>query len=138
MRLGIQLLDTSSTVNSMRKITEQSLRQGETVDVCFQLVDLDQASFRYIPGSSSTVFVEIPRFPEAFSTNANQRDIKDFSVRRYVVPLFVDDRSTWKLSLSAVETSTLATGGMRVTITDGSNIKIAYLTLAFRVYRGED
>lgn len=137
MRLGIQLLDSNSTLNSLRKITEQVIRQGETVDVYFQLVDEDQSKLRYIPGAGSTVFVEIPRFPEAYPTILNQREIKDYSVRRYATGLFPDDRSCWKISLLASETKNMMSTGFRVTVTDGTNIKIAYLQLAFRVFTGE-
>jgi hypothetical protein len=137
MKLGIQLLDSSSTLNSLRKITEQTIRQGETTDVYFQLVDGEQANLRYIPGSGSTAFVEIPRFTEALPTILNQRDVKDYSVRQFAVNPFPGDLSVWKLPLTSVQTKNMMSSGMRVTITDGAVIKIAYLTLAFRVYRGE-
>ena len=140
MRLGIQLLNNSASLNNVSPIVEQTIRQGETSTVVFQLVDLDQNKLRYVPGSGATAFIEIPRFPQATATILNQRVYNDYSVRKYASMLLPsDDRSIWTFSLSTTESANLQSSGMRVTVTDnsGASVLIAYLPLAFRVYNSE-
>ena len=136
MRLGIQLLDTSTALNRIHKIDQLKFGQGETIDLFFQLMDLDQ-NIRYMPATGATVFVEVARLPEAFGTILNQREIKDFSVRRYADAAFSEDRSVWKLSLVVSETSKMMSSNIRVTVTEGSKISIALLSQAIQVFRSE-
>ena len=138
MRLGIQLLNIGATLNDFDKKSFVEFAQGETVDLIFQLVNLDKAGLRYIPASGCTVFVEIPRFPEYFGTISNQRTTSDFSVRRNAVQAFPDDRSIWKLSLTANDTANMMSSNMRVTVTEGAKVSIGLLSQALKVFRSED
>lgn len=133
MRLGIQLLKNVSSVNSFDVTRQLSLSRGETFDLFFRLVDLDQGGLRYIPGSGADVFVEIPQFPEAYPTINNVRDVRDDSIRRNAVGAYPEDRSMWKLPLLAEDTAVMTTTSIRVTVTDGSEVKIAKLDLAIIV-----
>ncbi len=137
MRLGIQLLNIGATLNDYDKKSFIEFAQGETVDVIFQLVNLDNAGLRYMPAAGCTVFVEIPRYPEYFGTISNQRTTSDYSVRRMATQAFADDRSIWKLSLSALDTSNMMSSNMRVTVTEGGKISIALLPQALKVIRSE-
>lgn len=138
MRLSIQLLDTGTTLNRFTPKTQVTIAQGETIDLFFQFVDLDQ-KIRYVPATGATVLVEIPRFPEAFATASNVRTVSDFSVRRNASAAFpTDDRSIWKLSLTTAETAQMMSTNLRVTVTEGLKVSIALLSMAIVVYRSEN
>jgi hypothetical protein len=133
MRLGIQLLNIGATLNSFQQKSVVEIAQGETVDLMFQLVDKDQG-LRYIPASGSTVYVEIARFPEAISQITNQRLTVDYSVRRNATSAFPsDDKSIWKLPLTAVDTGNMMSSNIRVTVTEGTKISIALLPQAIKI-----
>lgn len=136
MRLGIQLLDSSATLNRFKVVSVLTINQGETFDVFFQLVDQEQ-SIRYVPAVGATCLVEVPRLAEAFGTLSNQRVNSDFSIRRGASNPFPDDRSIWKLTLSTTETANLMSSNIRVTITEGSVVKIALMPQALKVNRSE-
>jgi hypothetical protein len=138
MKLGIQLLNNTATVNSISVIKNQKINQGESLNLVFQLVDQDQKGIRFLPGASATVFVEIARFPDVFGSSGNQRVQQDFSVRRNASMLFPDDdRSIWYLPLTTVDTSNMMSSNMRVTVTDGSNTYITVLSMALVLTRSE-
>lgn len=138
MRLGVQMLDSFAQLNSFQKKETVELAQGETVDLYFQLIDKDQSGLRYVPAAGATVFVEIPRFSEVFPTMLNQRSTMDFSVRRFASQAFSLDSSIWKLSLAATDTANMMSSNIRVTVTEGSVVKIALLPQALKVFRSED
>ena len=138
MRLGIQLLNTDATLNDFDKKSFIEFAQGETVDIVFQLVNLDKSGTRYIPASGCSVFVEIPRYPEYFGTISNQRTMADYSIRRYASQAFADDRSIWKLSLTSIDTSNMMSSNIRVTVTEASKKSIGILQQALKVFRSED
>lgn len=137
MRLDVQLLNTGATLNSFSVLPTIEIFQGETVDLFFRIVDKDQKGLRYIPASGATLNVEIARFPEVFGTLSNQREIKDFSIRRAAVNPFADDRSIWKLPIAASETANMASGNVRLTLTEGSKISIVVFSQAIKVNRAE-
>jgi hypothetical protein len=138
MRLGIQLLDTGATLNRFQTKTQIQIAQGETTTIFFQLLDKDQKGLRYVPATGATVLVEIPRFSEAFATASNQRQQIDYSVRRAATAAFPsDDRSIWKLPLTATDTANMMSSNIRVTVTEGSEVKIATLSMAIEIVRSE-
>lgn len=138
MRLGIQLLNTDATLNDFDKKSFIEFSQGETVDIMFQLVNLDKSGLRYMPAAGCTVFVEIPRYPEYYGTISNQRTTADYSIRRGAVQAFADDRSIWKLSLTSLDTSNMMSSNMKITVTEGSKKSIGLLSQALKVFRSED
>jgi len=137
MRLGINLLTSGTSLNTIKKVPTVTIYQGETFDLFIQLMDADQDGLRYVPDPAATVFVEIARLPEASGTLSNVRQINDYSVRRNAVAAFAGDSSVWKLSLTATETSKMMSSNIRVTVTEGSLKKIALLPQAIKIYRSE-
>jgi hypothetical protein len=137
MKLAIQLLDNDATLNNYTMIKRQTINQGETPNVVFQLLNSDSGN-RFLPSPTATTFVEIARFPDILATGANQRTIIDPSIRRQAAMLFpADDRSIWYVPLTAVDTNNIMSSNIRVTVTDGNNTFIAVLTQAIYVTRSE-
>jgi hypothetical protein len=136
VRLGIQLINFGATVNSFTYKSTVEIAQGETVDLLFQLVDKDQ-SLRYVPATGATVFVEIARFPEYFPTSSNQRETKDFSIRRYAAQAFAQDASIWKLPLTDQDTLEMMSTNIRVTVVEGAKKSIALLAQGIKIVRHE-
>ena len=110
MRLGIKMLNSSSTLNDLKFINQVSINQGDTATVMFQLIDLD-TNQRYIPSASSSVMAKI-----ASSNSANVLN-KIASVQ------FADDKSVVKFSLSSDETKLLGSVNLQITLTEGSEVK---------------
>lgn len=137
MKLGIQMLNSDASLNSFRVIPNQKINQGESLSIVFQLTDKETGA-RFVPSTSATALVEIPRFPDVIATGQNQRMQVDYSVRRQAAMLFpTDDRSIWTLPLSSNDTSNMMSSNIRVTLTDGSNTYIALLSMALVVTRSE-
>lgn len=137
MRLGLKLVSAPS-VNLIFPKTEYAVARGEDVDVTFQLVDLDQASLRYIPAPGATVQFQIQRSPSVLPAPGNTRLTVDYSVDRPAFQPFSGDGSIWLCSLLAIDTSTLVSGGIRVVVYEGSSKKIASLGAAIRIVDGQD
>ena len=138
MKLGVQILNNSATVNSFKVIQNQKINQGESLQLVFQLVDKDQGGTRFLPSSAATCLVEIARFPDVIATGANQRQQVDYSVRRQAGMLFPsDDRSIWALQLSSNDTANMMSSNIRVTVVDGNNTYIATLSMAIICTRSE-
>lgn len=138
MKLGIQLLSRDSTLNRIQVMPNVKINQGESLNLVFQLIDLDQKGLRFVPSSSATALVEISRFPDVFGSAGNQRVTTDFSIRRPAAMLFPsDDRSLWYTPLSAADTSQIMSSNVRVTVTDGADTYITLLSMALVVTRSE-
>lgn len=111
MKLGIKMLDSESTVNSLSYINQLEMLPGETATVMFQLIN-DATKQRYIPEAGATMSVQ------TFSiNNANQL------TKVPSQPFAADDRSIWSFTLSSADTSKLAGVNLQITLTEGANIK---------------
>jgi hypothetical protein len=118
MRLGIMMLDPSSTLNSLKYINNAQFTPGETGDVMFQLVDLDTPTgtntwARYMPTDAATV--------QATMTSNNSAN----TISKIASQAFPLDNSIWKFSLSSTDTTKLAGVNMKVSMTDGATVKIS-------------
>lgn len=119
MRLGIQMLNNSSLLNSLLYLNQIIVNPGETYTVYFQLADLDSQhgpncpALRYIPASGSSMSIKL--------TSINVAN----NITKIPFNPFPDDRSIWAFNLSAIETQYAAGINMRVTLTEGSSVKIA-------------
>ena len=117
MKLGIRMLDSSSSLNNLMYMNQVVIDPGETVTIYFQLVDLDksqgQCPQRYMPASGATMSVKLTSL--------------DSSKNITKVPTnpFPDDRSIWSFNLSAAETQYAAGVNLSVTLTEGANVKKA-------------
>lgn len=136
MRLGINLLNTGASLNAFKVVPLITVYQGETCDLVFQLMDLEQ-NIRYVPDAEASLLVEIGRLPEAMGTISNTREMKDYSIRRQAIAPFVGDKSIWKLSLTAAETQNMMSSNVRITLTEGLQKKIAQIPQAIKVFRSE-
>ena len=112
MRLGIQMLDSISTLNDLKFRNQIDILPGETSTVMFQLTNAD-AGMRYMPGTGSSVGIVIK------SVN------KAFTLTKAATQPFPQDLSIWSFNLNATETGSMAGVNMFVTLTDGASVKKA-------------
>lgn len=139
MRLGIKLLNSDASANSLKAIEQIKVAGGETLDILVQLVDLDQAGLRYIPDSAATVRVQMPRLPYAVPDINNTRKTVDNSIDAPATKPFAGDSSIWKISLTADDTANkLVSTAIRVVVTEGTSVKIATLNSAIKKIDGQD
>lgn len=120
MRLGIRMLNNISTLNNLIYVNQVRINPGENYTVYFQLVDLDQqdpyqqkAPVRYIPIIGSTMNLNL--------TSINVLN----NISKIPTNPFTDDRSIWSFNLASSDTQIAAGVNMSVTLTEGSNIRIA-------------
>lgn len=139
MRLGIKILNSDATINSFKQLPMLKIAQGETVNLVFQLVDIDQ-NLRFIPSPGSTVQVSVPRNPLAIPdpTFITNRITVDYSINRAAVQLFSQDASIWMIPLAATDTKNMTSSNINVTVNDGSSVKIATFTQAIKIINNQD
>jgi len=133
MRLGIKILNTSATVNQYKHVDSITIARGETVEVIFQLVDLDQNGLRYIPEDGATVQVQIARQPEILKVNQSSRQTIDHSIDREAGEAFNGDRSVWKLPLVEADTKNMVSTSIKIIVTEGQKKKIASVQQAIKI-----
>lgn len=140
MRLHLKLLSADSSVNQLKEIKQLKIAKGETTDLVFQLVDLDQGGQRYMPAAGATLQVSIPRNPSVIpdDTGVNLRSTVDHSINRAAAQAFAQDASIFRLPLLAQDTQTMTSTNVKVTLTEGSNVKIATLTQAIKIIDDQD
>jgi hypothetical protein len=120
MRLGVRMLNNSSTLNNLMYVNQTRINPGETATIMFQLVDLDQqdvyqqkAPIRYIPLVGSQVTAAL--------NSINQAN----NLSKIPSNPFTDDRSIWSFNLLASETQTMAGVNMSVNLVEGSAVRVA-------------
>jgi hypothetical protein len=117
MKLGLRIIDSASTINNLKYLNQLSIETGETATVRFQLVDLDTVrqqnllGDRYMPASGATLEAVIQSVDSAGT------------VTKSATQPFSLDPSIWEFSLTALETQSLGGTNLRITLTEGSNIK---------------
>lgn len=116
MRLGIRMLNSSSTVNDLKIIKQVIVNPGESGEIYFQLLDLDlqddACPHRYIPSNTATLEATIVSL-----NNAN-------TLVKIPSQAFPQDGSIWKFSYSSDDSMKMAGVNLRVKLVDGSNVKI--------------
>jgi len=113
MRLGIKMLNSSSSLNNLQYLNQARINPGDTATIMFQLIDLDQGGQRYIPAMGATMAIKLVSID-----NANV-------ISKIPTIPFSDDRSIWSFNLMASETSIAAGVNMSVVLTQSSDIKSA-------------
>ena len=128
MRLGLRMLNSSSTLNTLLYVNQVNINPGETAVVMFQLVDLDSVDNfyqyqqkvynRYMPAPSSLMTLALN------SINVSNNLTK--------VPFqpFAQDPSIWAFNMSSYDTSVGAGVNMTVTLTETSKVSIATINAA--------
>lgn len=140
MRLGLRLLNSNAQVNQFSEISQLKIAPGETVDLVFQLIDLDQKGLRYIPAAGATIQVSLPRnvLIQPDPANSDSRISTDYSISRAAALLFAGDASVYKFPLIAADTATMTSTNIKVTVTESGNVKIATLTQAIKMIDGQE
>ena len=117
MRLGIQMLNNSSSLNNLIVQNQTQINPGESTTVYFQLVDLDQKNGncpapRYIPAAGAIVQIQLTSVDTAKN------------IIKFATQPFPQDTSIFSFNLSASETQYGAGVNMKVTLNESGNIKI--------------
>jgi len=110
MKLGIQMMDSDSTLNNLIELNQVELSPGETTTVMFQLIN-SVSNQRYIPATGATMTARMMS-----SNNAN-------IISKSPTQPFVDDKSIWSFPLTSADTSKVAGVNLEITLTEGANIK---------------
>lgn len=109
MRLSAKIIKNFFGINQFTYGSEWSIREGEPNTLYFQLVDLDQEGLRYLPSSGSSVVVTFPAL-----NSANE-------LVKSAVQASVDDKSVWKVDLTASEKP--YSGNVKVALTESGVTK---------------
>lgn len=111
MRLSAKPILTFANINALSYGNQWTVRAGEINVLHFQLVDLDQASLRYMVG------VGVSNQP--FAVSMTIPSINDASVLILsAVQADASDSSIWKVTIPA--SSTLSGGNMQFSVTEGA------------------
>lgn len=119
MRLGIRMLNNTSTLNTLMYVNQVRVNPGESYTVLFQLVDLDQqdpyqqkAPIRYIPAPGSNITINL------ISINKANNILK--------IPSnpFSQDGSIWSFNLNTADTTSMAGVNMQVTLLENGQTRI--------------
>lgn len=111
MKLGIQMLESESTLNNLIPSNQLEIAPGETATVMFQLVN-SKTGQRYIPAAGATMTAKL-----VASNNVNV--ISKIPTQ----PFAADDRSIWSFPLSAADTAKAAGVNMEIVVTEGAAVK---------------
>ena len=111
MKLGIQMLESESTVNNMIPVNQLEISPGETATIMFQLVNATTKQ-RYMPAAGATMTARM------VSTN-NANVISKIPTQ----PFSADDRSIWSFPMSAADTQKAAGVNLEIVLTEGANVK---------------
>ena len=111
MRFSAKTLKNVDSLNSWQYAENWIVRQngntGEASTLYYQLVDLDRDGIRYIPSNTATMTVVFESLDDTMV------------VTKTAVIAFADDRSIWKIQLSAADLP--SSGNVIFTLTDGGN-----------------
>ena len=111
MKLGIQMLDSESSLNNLILVNQLEIHPGETATVMFQMV-IASTGQRYIPAAGATMTARLMS-----SNNAN------IITKIPTQPFAADDRSIWSFSLSTADTTKAAGVNMEIVLTEGAQVK---------------
>lgn len=120
MRLSAKTLKNVDNLNSWAYSENWVVRQngnvGEADTLYFQIVDLDRAGIRYIPSNTATMSVFFQSLDDTMD------------ITKTATVAFSDDRSIWKIILSATDLPN--SGNVIFSLTDGGN------TYSFNITNG--
>lgn len=111
MKLGIQMLDSESSLNNLIPVNQLEIHPGETATVMFQLVNASTGQ-RYMPAAGATMIARL-----VASNNVN------IISKIPTQPFAADDRSIWSFAMSTTDTAKAAGVNLEIVLTEGANIK---------------
>lgn len=123
MKLSAKAITTYNTVNSFNYGNQWAIRGGEENTLYFQLVDLDQASLRYLAGVTAAVSINVS-FPSVDD---------DAVITVAATQVDVNDKSIWKIDLTDAQRP--SSGNVVFAITEGTKTK-RFSALAFILVEG--
>lgn len=111
--LTLQILSANPQLNTFTTSNNYAFTSGSDCDVYVRLVDVD-LKLRYIPILAANVSIDLLK--------------SDGTVLNKAMAFpFVDDRSILKFSMTALESKTIISQNLVVTITEASKVTIAIL-----------
>lgn len=113
MQLGIQLINSDSTLNNFQVIPEAIIVPGSTATVRFQLIKLDphnDNTHRYIPAAGASLQIKI------YSVNTAN------IITKTATQPWSEDKSVWEFSLNTTETQKVSGVNLELTLTEGAQV----------------
>lgn len=124
MKLSAKPITTFNTVNSFNYGNQWAIRGGEENTLYFQLVDLDQASLRYMAG------IGVSNQPASINVSFPSVD-DDAIITVAATQVDASDASIWKITLTSLQKP--ISGNVNFAITEGAKIKrfsaMAFITV---------
>lgn len=130
MLLSVRMLKDVQTVNSFEPDTELNWTEGDSLDIYFQLVDLNldrpeqgfyPSGRRYVPAAGATLQC-------SFECIDNAK-----TVTRFAVQPFANDGSIWKISILSTD-PIRGSPQLRLKLTEGAKTTRGLSKLGLRVY----
>lgn len=122
MAFTVKMLSSSTTVNNLIMVNQIEVASGEAMDLYFQLVNINPTPgvcpMRYIPAAGSVVTVKI-----------QGNGLTSQTIIKTATLAFPGDSSVYVVNLSALETASLGSVNLEVTVDDGAgNIQMGMAT----------
>jgi len=124
MRLGLVILNNSSSLNNLTYLNQAQINPGENYSVFFQLVDLDQPlgstaypnapPSRYMPISGAYMTATMNSYNNANVINKTPTN-----------PFPADDRSIWSFTLNTCDTQRVGGVNLNITLVEGTKVSKA-------------
>jgi hypothetical protein len=129
---SIQLLTNVVDVNTFDISSAISIHAGSyPVRFIIRLYQSDKKD-RYIPASGAILKVEFLRMDTIAYTPTGQ------TVFKYLSQPFANDPSIWSVDLTQADVSKIISGGVRVTLTEGTTIKVIFAKSTIMKYPNSD
>lgn len=118
MILSLKVINSDATLNNFQEIGSAKFVPNQSLKIAMRLMQTER-NLRYVPDSAATVSV-------TFKQSTGPDIVKAAS--------FVDtgDRSLILVELTDLETANLISQSLYVTVTEGSDVSIAYLSNALQ------
>lgn len=114
MRLSAKAILTYGNVNALSFGDQWTVRAGEPNSLYFQLVDLDQAGLRYMPGIGGS--------NQPYSVSVTFPSLDNSKVLTIAaVQANASDNSIWMIPITALQMP--SSGNVRMAVTEGSTVR---------------
>ena len=123
MVLGLNVLNSDSTINSYRLLGSAQIIRGADATIRLQLTQPEKENIRYMPASGATFEITLLN---SDGTTLVKTPTQPFSGTP-------SDSSILELTLTAAETATLISQNLNVKVTEGAVVSYAVLQAGFQV-----
>ena len=129
----VKILTNVSSVNQYNVVSTLDVRADSyTLDFYIQLWQSDMG-IRYVPAAAATITIEFLRSDTVALVPVSQKVSKSATAPFAAVTAGgADDRSIWKATLTQAEVAKITTGGFRVIVTEGTQVRTLWSDMVIR------